>query len=46
VPDYVKSVDFAEFAGGVDEAVVRAKALVSENPSTEVWRLVEAALKR
>jgi hypothetical protein len=46
VPGYVKAVDFTKFAGGVDQAVARAKRLASGNPSTEVWRLVEAALTR
>lgn len=48
VPGYDKTkLDFACFAGGVTDAVARAKALEptganwAKNPSTSVWRLVE-----
>ncbi|MFI9817183.1 RloB family protein [Saccharothrix variisporea] len=43
---YDKKVDFDVFAVNVDSAITRAKVLGPENPSTGVWRLVEAALGR
>ena len=46
VSGYGKKVDYSVFDGGVEVAVVRAKALGSGNPSTDVWRLVEVLLQR
>ncbi|NUT91218.1 MAG: RloB domain-containing protein [Saccharothrix sp.] len=43
---YDKKIDFAVFATEVDGAIARAKVIGPENPSTGVWRLVEAALGR
>jgi hypothetical protein len=39
------SLDFSDFRDGIEDAIRRAKALGSapaSNPSTDVWRLVEA----
>ncbi|GGP48612.1 RloB family protein [Saccharothrix coeruleofusca] len=46
VPGYDKKLNYAAFAPGLDDAIARAKALPPGNPSTGVWRLVEAALNR
>jgi len=46
VPDYDKQLDYPRFHAGVDGAIARARALGPGNPSTTVWRLVEAALNR
>ncbi|WP_186763084.1 RloB family protein [Lentzea tibetensis] len=47
VPGYDKTkLDYAQFHAGVEKAVQRAKALEPGNPSTGVWRLVEAVLRR
>ncbi|XVV02098.1 RloB family protein [Actinosynnema sp. CA-248983] len=46
VPGYHKKIDFAVFAANVGDAIARAKLSGPDNPSTGVWRLVEAALGR
>jgi hypothetical protein len=48
LPDYDKArLRFRDYAGGLDRAVERARALErSGNPSTGVWRLVNAVLER
>ncbi|SDO06645.1 RloB-like protein [Lentzea jiangxiensis] len=46
MPGYAKgALDFAVLAERVDQAVERAKALGSDNPSSDVWRLVEVVRK-
>jgi hypothetical protein len=48
LPDYDKArLRFRDYAGGLARAVERARALErSGNPSTGVWRLVNAVLER
>ncbi|MBB5955685.1 hypothetical protein FHS29_002266 [Saccharothrix tamanrassetensis] len=52
VPGYNKELDYSTFHPRIDAAIARAKALglvdpsATVNPSTTVWRLVEAALNR
>ncbi|MEJ2855825.1 MULTISPECIES: RloB family protein [unclassified Saccharothrix] len=43
---YDKKIDFKVFAPNIDDAIARAKLLGPDNPTTGVWRLVEAALGR
>ncbi|WVH85083.1 RloB family protein [Lentzea sp. DG1S-22] len=46
LPGYAKgALDFAVLAERVDKAVERAKALGSDNPSSDMWRLVEVVRK-
>lgn len=47
VADYDKHVDFTRYSAGVDSALDRARRLINSddpvpNPSTDVWRLVDA----
>ncbi|WP_433263797.1 RloB family protein [Actinosynnema sp. CS-041913] len=46
VPGYDKRLDYSTFDPHLDSAIARAKALGPDNPTTTVWRLVEAALTR
>jgi hypothetical protein len=46
VSGYDKKLDFAAFDPGVEAAIKRAKGLEPGNPSTDVWKLVEALLSR
>lgn len=46
VVGYDKKIDFTLFAANIDDAIARAKVLGPKNPSTGVWRLVEAAVGR
>lgn len=48
VPDYDRAgLRFQDFAGGLDKAIIRAKALdPAGNPSTGVWRLVSALMEK